>query len=116
MAKGKKKGKNVELCDCPAAHYRSMDGHCIEPSLRSEMPKRLAAYSQCGCCMADCPDVHAEPDAEFLAVPAAVLVAEEYIVTLDKLRQKDLREQADRGELQIVPRAELARRREELEA
>lgn len=65
--------------------------------------------------MADCPDVHAEPDAEFLAVPDAVLVAEEYIATLHKLRQKDLREQADRGELRIVPRAELARRAAEMD-
>jgi succinate dehydrogenase/fumarate reductase-like Fe-S protein len=84
-----------------------MDSRCIEQSLRSEDPPALADYSWCGCCVADCPDVHAEPDSEFLAIPGAVLAAEEYVATLDKLRQRDLREQEERGELRIVPRAEL---------
>lgn len=97
----------VDRCDCPRDHYRSVDGRCIEPSLRSENPPALADYSQCGCCVADCPDVHAEPGAEFLAVPGAVLAAAEYVATLHPDRQKDLREQEERGELRIVPRAEM---------
>ncbi|OHU33352.1 hypothetical protein BKG79_22380 [Mycobacteroides chelonae] len=97
----------VELCDCPRDHYRSMDGRCTEPSLRSEEPEALARYTQCGCCMADCPDVHAEPGAEFLAVPGSVLVAEEYVATLHLDRQRDLREQEERGELRVVPRSEM---------
>ncbi|UVO12348.1 hypothetical protein NM962_21200 [Mycobacterium sp. SVM_VP21] len=96
-----------ELCDCPRDHYRSMDGRCTEPSLRSEEPEALARYSWCGCCVADCPDVHAEPDAEFRAVPGSVVVAAEYVATLHPDRQRDLREQADRGELRIVPRVEM---------
>lgn len=96
-----------ELCDCPQDHYRSMDGRCAEPSLRSEEPETLARYTQCGCCIADCPDVHAEPGAEFLTVPGSVLVAAEYVVTLHPDRQRDLREQEARGELRIMSRAEM---------
>lgn len=84
-----------------------MEGKCIEPSLRSEEPEALARYSWCGCCVADCPDVHAEPGAEFLAVPGSVLVAAEYVATLNPDRQRDLRAQESRGELRIVPRAEM---------
>ncbi len=97
----------IETCDCPHDHYRSMDGRCKEPSLRSEEPEALARYSWCGCCMADCPDVHAEPGSEFLAVPGSVLVAAEYVATLHPGRQRDLREQEARGELRIVPRAQM---------
>jgi hypothetical protein len=96
-----------ELCDCPRDHYRSTDGRCKGPSLRSEEPESLASYTQCGCCMADCPDVHAEAGAEFLAIPRSVLVAAEYVAMLHPDRQRDLKEQADRGELRIVPRAEM---------
>lgn len=52
----------TETCDCPRPHDNA-DGRCANPSVRSEEPaiSALANYTQCGCCMADCPDVHAEP-------------------------------------------------------
>lgn len=86
----------VELCDCPRDHYRAMDGRCTEPSLRSEEPEALARYTQCGCRIADSPDVYAEPDAEFLAVPGSALSAEVYVATLHPDRQRDLREREER--------------------
>ena len=97
----------AERCDCPRDHYRNMDGRCSKPSLRSEEPEALAGYSWCGCCVADCPDVHAESGSEFLAIPGSVLVAAEYVATLHPARQRDLREQEARGELRIVPRSEM---------
>ncbi|MUL78787.1 hypothetical protein [Mycolicibacterium sp. CBMA 226] len=48
-----------ERCACPEQHPTD-DGRCIEPSIRSEDTgdPTLAKYIWCGCCMADCPDVH----------------------------------------------------------
>lgn len=48
-----------ERCACPDEHATA-DGRCTEPSIRSEDPgdPTLAKYTWCGCCMADCPDVH----------------------------------------------------------
>lgn len=48
-----------ERCGCPDEHPTD-DGRCIEPSIRSADPGdlTLAKYTWCGCCMADCPDVH----------------------------------------------------------
>lgn len=54
-----------ELCDCPRADHPSSDGRCTNPSIRSEDPEDagIARFSECGCCMADCPDVHPTPEA-----------------------------------------------------
>ncbi len=53
-----------EVCACPKRHYRTSraDGRCDQPPLwmddpEDQMPRK---YTDCGCCMADCPDVHAE--------------------------------------------------------
>ena len=48
-----------ERCACPDEHDTA-DGRCAEPSIRSGDPDdpKLARYTWCGCCMADCPDVH----------------------------------------------------------
>lgn len=48
-----------ELCACPDEHATA-DGRCAEPAIRNEDPAdpTLARYTWCGCCMADCPDVH----------------------------------------------------------
>lgn len=51
-----------ELCDCPRRdHVGSVTGRCVNPSIRSEsadMGIDRSRYRECGCCMADCPDVH----------------------------------------------------------
>ena len=72
----------AETCDCPRDHYRSADGRCVNPSLRSESAS-LAGYSECGCCVADCPDVHAETGDGLRPVPGSLVVAAEYVDTLD---------------------------------
>ncbi|MCV7194145.1 hypothetical protein [Mycolicibacterium brumae] len=103
---------STELCDCPRRdHISSADGHCLNPSIRSEEtgdpdidPSR---YSECGCCMADCPDVHPTPTEGFGPVPGSLAIAKEYVATLPKEKQTALREQEARGELRIVPRAEM---------
>lgn len=53
----------TETCDCPRGDHPSPDGRCVNPSVRSEEPgdSALARYTECGCCMADCPDVHPTP-------------------------------------------------------
>jgi hypothetical protein len=101
-----------ELCDCPRTdHLDSADGHCTNPSIRSEgsgdMEVDLSRYSEYGCCMADCPDVHPEPTPGFGAVPGSVVVAEEYVATLPAEKQRELREMEARGELRIAPRSEM---------
>lgn len=96
----------AETCDCPHAHYRSADGRCQNPSLRSES-ESLPGYSECACCVADCPDVHTETGAGLRPVPGSLVVAAEYVATLDPEQQRKLREQEQLGELRILPRAEI---------
>ncbi|MBN3458256.1 hypothetical protein JNN96_29885 [Mycobacterium sp. DSM 3803] len=100
----------IELCDCPRTdHIGSADGRCVEPSIRSEDPAdpKLAKYSSCGCCMADCPDVHPSPTPGFGPVPGSLVVAKEHFDTLPAEKQRELREQEELGELRILPRAEM---------
>ncbi|QZH66748.1 hypothetical protein [Mycolicibacterium farcinogenes] len=97
----------VELCDCPRRdHVDSADGRCVNPSLRSESPD-LSGYSECGCCVADCPDVHPDSERKLTAVPGSAVIAEEYVATLPAEKQKALRDQEARGELRIAPRSEM---------
>ena len=53
------KATSTETCDCSLPHP-TPTGRCANPSIRSEEPPNpaLADWSQCGCCMAACPDVH----------------------------------------------------------
>lgn len=100
----------TELCDCPRRdHVDSADGHCLNPSIRGEAPEdpTLARYSWCGCCMADCPDVHPESGRGLRAVPGSAVIAQEYVDTLPEEKQRELREQEARGELRIAPQAEM---------
>ena len=101
-----------ELCDCPRAdHVDSVDGHCTNPSIRSEESADtevdFSRYSECGCCMADCPDVHPDPTPGRGPVPGSTVVAEEHVATLTAEKQRELREMAARGELRIAPRSEM---------
>ncbi len=57
--------------------------------------------------MADCPDVHPEPTPGSGPVPGSLVVAEEYVATLPAEKQQALRDQQARGELRIMPRAEM---------
>lgn len=102
----------TELCDCPRSdHVGSEDAHCMNPSIRSDEAGDTDAdysrWSQCGCCMADCPDVHPTPTPGFGPVPGSLAVAQEYFDTLPPEKQQALREQKERGELRIAPRAEM---------
>lgn len=102
--------ESTELCDCPRTdHIGSAGGRCVEPSIRSEdlADPTLAKYSWCGCCMADCPDAHPSPTRGFCPVPGPLVVAQEYFDTLPGDKQRKLREQDERGELRIAPRAEI---------
>lgn len=95
-------------CDCHEAHP-TQDGRCPNPSLRSEGPG-LESYSQCGCCMADCPDVHPSSDGSRLrARPGTMVIAQEYVDTLPAERQEQLRAAETRGDVQIRPRHEMWR-------
>jgi hypothetical protein len=100
-----------ELCDCPRRdHVGSADGHCINPSIRSESGDTeidRSRYSECGCCMADCPDVHPTPTPGFGPVPGSMVVAQEYFDTLPAKKQRALREEEARGELRIAPRSDM---------
>ncbi|WP_078321688.1 hypothetical protein [Mycobacteroides chelonae] len=101
-----------ELCDCPRRdHLGSADGRCNLPSIRSEEVSDsevdLSRWSECGCCMADCPDVHPTPTPGFGPVPGSLVVAKEHFDTLPAEKQHALREQEERGELRIAPRAEM---------
>lgn len=96
----------TELCDCPDEHFATEDGRCTNPSLRSEEPEALARYTMCGCCIADCPDVHLEPK-PIRAVPGSLQIAAEHVATLPAEQQRELREREARGELRITPQAEM---------
>ncbi|GAB19393.1 hypothetical protein GOEFS_083_00240 [Gordonia effusa NBRC 100432] len=102
----------VELCDCPRRdHIGSEDGRCTLPSIRSEeagdTDVDYSKYTQCGCCIADCPDVHPESGRGLRAVPGSAVIAQEYVDTLPEEKQQALREQQARGELRIAPQAEM---------
>lgn len=104
--------ESTELCDCPRTdHVGSEDGHCLNPSIRSEeagdTEVDYSRYSECGCCMADCPDVHPESGRGLRAVPGSAVIAQEYVDTLSEEKQQALREQEARGELRIAPQAEM---------
>ncbi len=98
----------TERCACPERHPTA-DGRCIEPSIRSEDPDdpTLANYDCCGCCMADCPDVHPDSDGNLEVVPGSTTLAQEYVETLPKEKQRELREREARGELRITPQSEM---------
>ena len=55
------------------------------------MPRK---YTDCGCCMADCPDVHAE---QTIRAIGKATVAEEYVATLPMAEQDQLRAKAAAG-------------------
>lgn len=95
----------AERCGCHEAHP-TPDGRCVNPPLRSESPD-LSGYSECGCCVADCPDVHPDSERKLTAVPGSAVIAEEYVATLPAEKQKALRDQEARGELRIAPRSEM---------
>lgn len=95
----------TERCDCTYPDHPTPDGRCENPSIRSEDP-RLAGYTGCGCCVADCLDVHPEP-VGIGVVPGSARVAAEYVATLPLEQQAKLREAEARGELRIVPRSEM---------
>ncbi|GAA4403731.1 hypothetical protein [Tsukamurella soli] len=99
----------TDTCDCPRDHYLTADGRCDNPPLWHDDPERLdrQRYSWCGCCMADCPDVHLEPEPMRVG-PGSVVIAEEYVATLPEEKQRELRAAQERGELRIAPRAEFA--------
>ncbi|MFN6549567.1 hypothetical protein ACP6C7_03775 [Mycolicibacterium septicum] len=99
---------STERCACPDPHPTA-DGRCVEPSIRSEDPgdPTLATYTWCGCCMADCPDVHPDSERELTAVPGSVVVAQEFFDTLPAEKQEALRAQEARGELRIAPQSEM---------
>lgn len=102
----------TELCDCPRRdHVDSVDGHCTLPSIRSEEADDtevgFSRYSECGCCMADCPDVHPTATPGRGPVPGSMVVAKEHFDTLPAVQQRALREQEARGELRIAPRVEM---------
>ncbi|QZT56213.1 hypothetical protein [Mycolicibacterium austroafricanum] len=104
--------ESTELCDCPRRdHVGSEDGHCLNPSIRSEeaggADVDYSRYSECGCCMADCPDVHPTPSPGFGPVPGSLIVAKEHFDTLPAEKQKELRERESRGELRIAPQSEM---------
>lgn len=95
-------------CDCPDDHFATADGRCDNPPLWRDDPDTLDRdrYSWCGCCMADCPDVHLEPK-PIRAVPGSLQIATEHVATLPAEKQRELREAEARGELRIAPRAEM---------
>lgn len=98
----------TERCACPDPHPTA-DGRCVEPSIRSEDPAdpTLAKYTWCGCCMADCPDVHPDSERQLTAVPGSAVVAQEYFDTLPEEKRRELRELEARGELRIAPQSEM---------
>lgn len=97
-----------DTCDCPDDHFATEDGCCTNPPLWHDDPDTLDhdRYSQCGCCMADCPDVHLEPKS-IRAVPGSITIAAEHVATLPAEKQRELREAEVRGELRIAPQAEM---------
>ena len=102
--------ESTELCDCPRRdHIGSENGSCLNSSIRSEETGDTevdhSRDSECGCCLADCPDVHPSVAAGVAPVSGSVVVAQEHFDTLPTEQQKDLRKREARGELRIVPRA-----------
>ncbi|WAC89705.1 hypothetical protein [Mycobacterium sp. Aquia_213] len=97
-----------ERCACPEQHPTA-DGRCVEPSIRSEDPgdSTLAKYTWCGCCMADCPDVHPNSDRNLGVVRGSTVMAKEYVDRLPEEQQQQLRDLAERGELRIAPQSEI---------
>ncbi len=95
-------------CDCPDDHFATADGRCDNPPLWRDDPDTLdhKRYSWCGCCMADCPDVHLEPK-PIRAVPGSLQIAAEHVASLPEEQQRELREREARGELRITPQAEM---------
>ncbi len=97
-----------EVCACPKEHYRTSraDGRCDQPPLWMDDPEdqTLRKYADCGCCMADCPDVHAE---QTIRAIGKATVAEEYVATLPMAEQDQLRAKAAAGELIILTQSEM---------
>lgn len=57
------------LCDCDRRdHIDSPDGICLNLSIAAEEAddRDRARWSRCGCCTADCPDVHPTETPGFL--------------------------------------------------
>lgn len=102
----------TETCDCPRDDHPCADRRCVNPSVRSEDPdcSALARYSECGCCMADCPDLHPTPTPGFGPVPGSAVLAAEYVATLPADKQQELRDKQARDQLRIVPQVEMQRR------
>ena len=69
----------ADRCDCPSNTRRRMP--LREPTPQFRDPTRLAGYTECGCCMADCPDVHPAP-AGINIVPGTAVVSVEHFATL----------------------------------
>lgn len=67
----------------------------------------IEVYPECGCCMANCPDVHPDSEGKLTAVPGSAVIAAEYAATLPEEKQAELREQEARGELRIAPQSEM---------
>lgn len=101
-----------ELCDCDRRdHIDAPDGRCLNLSTAAEEPEdaSLSAWTQCGCCMADCPDVHPTPTPGFFEpVPGSATIAAEHVATLSAEDQEQLRAREAAGEIRIRPRAEFA--------
>lgn len=87
-----------EVCACPEEHYRTSraDGRCDQPPLWMDdaEDETLRKYTACGCCMADCPDVHAE---QTMRPIGKATIAEEYVATLSTAEQDQLRAKAAAG-------------------
>lgn len=98
-----------EVCACLEGHYRTSraDGRCDQPPLWMDDPEdeTLRKYTACGCCMADCPDVHAE---QTMRPIGKATIAEEYVATLPTAERDQLRAKAAAGELIIRPQSEMA--------
>lgn len=96
----------TDTCACPRPHDTA-DGRCVNEPLRYETPNAgVREHTQCACCMADCTDVHPEPDPEFF-IGGTMTVAEEYVRSLKPEKQRALRVKARAGTIRIVPRAEM---------
>lgn len=96
-----------DLCDCDRRdHIDSPDGNCANLTTADEEPEdpSLAHWTRCGCCMADCPDVHPTPG---FFDGGQVHIAAEHVATLPADEQAQLRAREAAGEIRIRPRAEM---------
>ncbi|MCH9731931.1 MAG: hypothetical protein K0U84_20030 [Actinomycetia bacterium] len=97
-----------EVCACSEEHYRTSrsDGRCDQPPLWMDDPEdeTLRTYTACGCCMADCPDVHAE---QTMRPVGKATMAAEYVARLPAAEREQLQAKAAAGELTIRPRSEM---------